>query len=68
MDSEAFKSLVVKYSQIHEDLKGLAGTMRDLRKQAKDMQDRILEHMQTHAIDECEWSGGRILRKSTKTT
>lgn len=68
MDSEAFKSLVVKYSGIHEELKALAGTMRDVRKQANDMKGRILEHMQAHAIDECAWSGGRIVRKSTKKT
>lgn len=68
MDSDQFRNLVVEYSREHEAIKLQAAALRDGRKRAKEKHDAILAHMKANGIDECAWTGGRLVRKHTKKT
>ena len=68
MEKEDFKAMVVEYSRAHEQLTAASAAAKELRKRTLAMQESILGHMQAHAIDECAWAGGRLVRKRTKKT
>lgn len=68
MQSEDFKTLVTDFSAAHEQQAAATATLKELRKRTREMQGNILEYMRAHDIDECEWTGGRLVRKRTKKT
>lgn len=63
-----FHELVAEFSRAHEAQSAAAATLKEMRKRTREMQEGILRHMQDHGIDQCEWAGGRLVRKQTRKT
>lgn len=68
MTPDEFKDLVHDFSAAREQLAAGAAALKELRGRTREMQGAILEHMQANGIDECEWAGGRLVRKTQKKT
>lgn len=68
MESEQFRALVAEFSRAHAAQSAAAATLREMRKRTREMQGAILQHMQDHGIDECAWTGGRLVRKTARKT
>lgn len=68
MQPDEFKTLVHDYSAALEQQLAAAAELKTLRARVRDMQGAILQHMQDNSIDECEWTGGRLVRKKQKKT
>lgn len=68
MQPDEFKALVHEYSAALEQQLAATAALKDVRARVRDMQGAILQHMQDNGIDECEWTGGRLVRKKQKKT
>lgn len=68
MQPDEFKTLVRDYSAALEQQLAAAAELKTLRARVREMQGAILQHMQDNSIDECEWTGGRLVRKKQKKT
>lgn len=66
--SDDFRAMVVEFGAAHDRQAELAAALKEGRARTRELQEAILGYMQAHDIDECEWSGGRLLRKRTKRT
>lgn len=66
--ADDFRALVVEFGAAHAKQAELSAALKEVRTKARAMQESILGYMQEHDIDECEWAGGRLVRKRTKRT
>ena len=64
---EDLKNVVRAYISLLDEVDKMGKTMKELRKQQKDMGESILKFMTQHDIDECELAeGGTLARQSKK--
>lgn len=66
--TDQFRDLVRDFSAAYEQQTATAMVLKEVRARTKGMQRQILEYMRAHDIDECEWQGGRLVRKQAKKT
>lgn len=66
--ADDFRALVVEFGAAHARQAELSAALKEVRTKARAMQEAILGYMQEHDIDECEWVGGRLVRKRAKRT
>ena len=61
-------ALATEFSRAHATLTESAGRVKELRKRTRELQTALLKYMQDHGIDECNVSGLRLVRKTTRKT
>lgn len=68
MGPEEFQALVVDYSTARARLAEVNATAKDLRRTVKESEAAILAYMQDNNQAECDFDGGRLVRKQAKKT
>lgn len=66
--ADDLKAAVEAYIQLHDEINKSNKQLRELKKQMQGVGDVILKWMKSQAVDVCELSDGKLVRKVSKRT